>query len=331
MNKIGIVGGSGFIGSALSRHLSRSFLVKILDKKPAPKDFEGKLEYQQLDIRKYDEVEQGIKDVDLVIHTAIIQIPLINEAKKLGYEVNILGTHNVCQAVNRNPLIKGMILTGTWHVVGERELKGVIDEEFGFRPDKVEDRARLYALCKIGQETILRIYGEISEKTYGVVRMGTVLGRGMPKETAAARFITKGLKGEPLTPYKHSAYRPMLYTDVNDVCKAFEVYTKKILKGEIHREGASLSNIVNVCWPNPVTILELAEMTRDAIIKHSNGKIRPEIEIVDKGQPFLFTYEDKKLLKVDVSRARSFLELEKMTNPKETMEEIIKEKIAGLK
>ena len=331
MNKIGIVGGSGFIGSALGRHLSRSFLVKILDKKPAPKDLEEETEYQQLNIEEYDKVEQGLRDVDLVIHAAIVQIPLINEAKKRGYEVNIMGTHNVCEAVNRNPLTKGMILTGTWHVVGERELRGVIDEEFGFRPDKVEDRARLYALCKIGQEIIVRLYGEISEKTYGVVRMGTVLGKGMPKETAAARFIAKGLEGEPLTPYKHSAYRPMLYTDVNDICRAFEVYARKILKGEIRKEGASLSHIVNVYWPEPITILELAEMTRNAIIKYSNGKIRPEIEIVDKEQPVLFTPESKKLIKIDASRAKNFLELEKMTNPKETMEEIIKERIAVLR
>jgi len=27
--------------------------------------------------------------------------------------------------------IKGMLLTGTWHTIGEKELKGTIDEEFG--------------------------------------------------------------------------------------------------------------------------------------------------------------------------------------------------------
>ncbi len=327
MAKIGIVGGLGFIGSALRRHLSRSFLVKVFDNKPAPKDLEGKLHYQQLDIRKYHEVEQGFRDLDLVIHAAIVQIPLINEAKRLGYEVNMLGTQNVCEVVNRNPLIKGMILTGSWHVVGERELRGVINEEFGFRPDKVEERARLYALCKIGQETIVRVYDEMSEKMYGIIRMGTVLGKGMPEKTAAAIFIRNGLQGKPITPFKHSMYRPMLYTDVNDLCKAFETYVKKILDGEAYKEGTGLSRIVNVCWPNPITILQLAEIVKDSIIKHSNGKITPKIEIVDKGQPVLFNPEDEKLLKVDVSRAKSFLELKNMTNPKETVEKIIKEEL----
>lgn len=107
--------------------------------------------------------------MDLVIHTSIVQIPLINEEKRLGYEVNIVGTQNVCRAVEENARIKGMILTGSWHTIGERGLRGIIDEEFGFRPDKVEDRARLYALSKIAQECIVRFYDEMSDKIYGII------------------------------------------------------------------------------------------------------------------------------------------------------------------
>lgn len=326
MDKIGIVGGAGFIGSALASYLSRSFRIRILDIKPMPMDCEGGIEYKECDVRSYSDVERGLKDIELVIHTAVVQIPLINEAKRLGYEVNILGTQHVCKVVDRSPLIKGMILAGSWHVIGERELGGVIDEEFGFRPDKVEGRAHLYAVCKVGQEIVLRVHDEMSKKIYGVIRMGTVLGRGMPKETAAAIFIRNGVEGKPLTPFKHSMYRPMLYTDLNDVCKAFEAYATKILSGEIRKEGASLSHMVNVYWPEPITILELAETVRDAVVKHSHGKIRPEIQIVDKGQPILFKPEDKDLMKVNVSRVKSLLGLKRLTDTRRTIEELVKEK-----
>jgi len=329
VDRIGIVGGAGFIGSALARHLSKSFVVKILDKKPMPKDFGGKLEYQSCDLREYDDVQRGLEDVDLVIHTAIIQIPLINEAKRLGYEVNILGTQNICEAIEREPTVKGMILAGSWHVVGERELRGVIDEEFGFRPDKVEDRARLYALCKIGQEMSVRVFDEISEKIYGIIRMGTVLGEGMPRETAAAKFLINGLAGKPLTPYKHSMHRPMLYVDVNDICEAFEAYAKKILDGKITKRVGKLSPTVNVYWPLPITVIELAETIRSVIIECSNGNIEPRIEIVDKGQRSLFNAEDKNRIKVDISKLRSFLGLQRMTSPKETTERLVKEKLLG--
>lgn len=324
MNRIGIIGGAGFIGSALATHLSKSFAVKILDIKPVPKDFEGKVEYRLCDVRKHDDVERGLRDVELAIHAAIVQIPLINEKKRLGYEVNILGTKNVCEVVDRIPSIRGMILTGSWHVFGEKGMNEVVDEAFGFRPDKVEKRARLYAMCKVGQEMIVRIYDEMSEKVYGVIRTGTVLGRRMPEKTAAAIFIKNGLSGKPLTPYKHSMYRPMLYVDVNDVCKAFEAYATKVLNGEIIKQGGSLSRTVNFFWPEPVTILELAEIVRDVVLKHSEGRTEPEVKIVDMGHPILFKSEDKDLIKVDVSRVRSFLGLEKLTSPEEIVERIVK-------
>ena len=325
--KVGVIGGSGYIGSALADYLSKTFTVKVLDKAPLPRDLEGKVEYQHCDILKHKEVEQTLRGLDLVIHTVIVQIPLITQQRKLGYEVNILGTQNVCKVVDNTSSIKGMILSSSWHVFGERELDGVVDEEFGFRPDKVEERARLYALSKIAQEVIVRYYDEMSEKIYGLLRMATVLGEGMPEKTAAKIFISEGLKGEPITPFKHSMYRPMLYVDINDVCKAFRIYAKKILSGEIRKEENSLAHVVNLCWPKPITIIELAHIIRDTITKLTEGKVKPRIEIVDKGQPIPYEATNKQNLKVDISKVYRFLGITKLTNPKKSIERIVKSTI----
>jgi nucleoside-diphosphate-sugar epimerase len=322
--KIAIVGGAGFIGKSIARHLSRQFEVKILDTQKLPKDLEGLVGYSHCDVRNYHEVAEGLDDVNLAIHTAIVQIPLINEQKKLAYEVNVVGTQNVCKAVEENPNVKGMILTGTWHTVGERGLEGTIDEEFGFRPDKVESRARLYALSKIAQESIVRFYDEMSEKIYGIIRMGTVLGEGMPEKTAANIFIEKGLKGEAITPYKHSMYRPMLYANVGDICQAFEAYAKKILNDQMEKSNNSIAHIVNVYYPEPITILELAELVKESITKCSGGKVKPKIEIIDNNVPLTFTQEDKNRLKIDVNKAKQLLGLEKLNSPKESILEIVK-------
>ena len=326
--KIGIIGGAGFIGASLARHLIKNFQVKLLDVRPPPKNLEEAANYYYCDIRNYNEVAKGLEDVDLVIHAAIVQIPLINEKRRFGYEVNVIGTQKVCRAVEENPRVRGMILTGSWHTVGERDLKGVIDEEFGFRPDKVENRARLYALSKIAQEAIVRFYDEISDKIYGIIRMGTVLGEGMPEKTAANIFIENGLASNPLTPYRHSVYRPMLYVDINDVCVAFESFVKKILNNEIKKGNNSLDHIVNVLHSEPVTILELAEIVRNAIIKISDGKLKPEIRIVDKGIPALFRESEKTLIKVDVGKASKLLGLNKLVSPKESIERIICSKLS---
>ena len=324
--RIGIIGGAGYIGFSLAKHLAHAFNVKIIDIK-APKIMFENFSFQQCDIRDYKKVEKALRDVDLVIHTAIVQIPLINEQKKLGYEVNVIGTQNVCKAVEENFRVRGLILAGSWHTIGERQLKGVIDEEFGFRPDKVEDRARLYALSKMAQEATVRFYDETSDKIYGIIRMGTVLGEDMPEKTAANMFITRGVKGESVTPYEHSMHRPMLYVDLEDVCRAYEIFARKIITGQLEKMGNSLSHIVNVYYPKPITVLELAKIVRDAIVRHTDGKISPEIKIVNQGKPVLFTEEDKNKIKIDITKAAKLLGLERLTSPMESVEKIVKNRL----
>lgn len=323
--KIGIVGGSGFIGYSLAKYLSNEYDVRILDVVPPPS--KGRFEFQKCDIRNYEEVKSHMDGLEFAIHSAIIQIPLITERKKFGYEVNFIGTQNVCKVVDELASFKGMILTSSWHTIGERELSGIVDEEFGFRPDKVEDRARLYALSKMAQEAIMRFYDEMSQKIYGIIRMGTVLGQGMPEKTAANIFIERGLRGESLTPYKHSMYRPMLYVDIDDVCKAYELYVRKVLTGQITKTGNSLDRIVNVYYPEPITIIELAEMVRDTVIKRTNGRIKPNIEIVDKGEPPLFSEEDHEKMRIDTSKAKKLLGIDHFLNPRESIERILEKKL----
>lgn len=323
LQRIGIVGGSGYIGLSIARHLSEKFEVIILDVK-SPEDANFKLAFRQCDVRNYESVSGALQDIDLVIHTAIIQIPLINEQKKLGYEVNVIGTQNVCKAIEESTNVKGMILAGTWHTIGERSILGVVDEKFGLRPDKVEERAVKYALSKMAQESIVRLHDELSEKIYGIIRMGTVLGEQMPKGTAASIFIEKGMKGESITPFRHSMYRPMLYVDINDICRAYSVYAAKILSGGCEQNGSSLTHIVNVYYPKPMTILRLAESVKDAISKCSRGKVVPQIEILESEQSALFTKEDADEMKVDITKAKEYLGLTRFISPDESIKHLVR-------
>jgi UDP-glucose 4-epimerase len=286
------------------------------------------MNFVKCDIRSLDEVQKSLKDVDLVIHTAIIQIPLINENKRLGYEVNFLGTSNICKVVDESPRIKGMILSGTWHTIGERDLSGIINEEFGFRPDKVEDRARLYALSKMAQEAMVRFFNEISNKTYSVIRMGTVLGDGMPEKTAANIFISNGLSGKPITPFKDSMYRPMLYVDIEDICNSYEIFIRKIIKDGFTKAEKNIPYVVNIYYPQPITILELAEIAQAAIIKSTRGQIKPELVIIDQGKPPLFTKDDKTKITVDMKKSVELLGSKQLTDPAQSIERIVKARLS---
>jgi nucleoside-diphosphate-sugar epimerase len=325
--RIAIVGGSGYVGSAIASRLAQGFKTLIVDQRPPSVD--AKIEFRQCDIRDPDSVRKCLEDTDLVIHTAIVQIPEINSEKKRGYEVNVEGTQNVCEAVEINPTTRGLILAGTWHTIGERAINGMIDEGFGYRPDKVEERARLYAISKILQESITRYFDEVSSKIFGIIRLGTVLGERMPTKTVASTFIENALGGKPITPYQHSMYRPMLYVDINDVTRAFDSFARLMLDEKLAKGGSSLHHVANVVYPEPITIRELAMVVRSEIISQTAGKVTPTIEIVDNKVPRLFGPRDKSKFEVDVTKAKSLLGLRELISPQESVRRIIAHRLGN--
>jgi len=320
MRKIAIIGGSGYVGSSLAKQLEKGFEVSIFDQTP-PKRSEH---FKKCDIRDKTSLVDMLDGFDLVINTAIIQVPMINEKKRLGYETNVIGVQNICEAVESVKSIKGLLHAGSWHVFGEMGLRGTIDEEFGFRPDKVEERARFYAFCKIAQETIIRIYGAMSTKSYGVVRLGTVLGEGMPKLTAANLFIDNALKGEPMTPFKHTQYRPMLYVDIMDVCAAFESLTTSVSSAPIQQK----TQVVNLVWPKPITIIELARIVQKKLVEVTGGKVKARIKVVDTGVDPIYTHRDAKRFRANISKAQEILGTRKLTDPQQTIERILRHRLA---
>jgi len=79
-----------------------------------------------------------------------------------------------------------------------------------------------------------------------------------------------------------------------------------------------------------VTIFELAEIVRDLVIKCSNGKIKPGIKVVDTGQSSFFVAGDKKLMKVDITKARGFLGLNNLVSPNMSLERVIRKRISKM-
>jgi len=311
-----VFGGSGFIGSSLAAHLSsRGYRVRVADLNPPKRSLENVV-FRRCDVRDGLDVFACLADASVAINAAIIQIPRINEEPVLGYQVNVVGAQNICEAVARLDGVVGVVQAGTWHTIGETGLEGVVDEEFGYRPDKVEERAKIYALSKVCQESVVRLYSHMyPEKSYVVLRTGTVLGPGMPELTAASIFIRNALSGKPLTPYKHSMHRPMLFVDVEDVCKAYEVVVDRVLEGGLR----GVNNVFNIVYPEPVTVIELAENVKQIVYEETGGRINPSIEVVDKGLPSAFTPEDKHRFQVKIDRIRGLLSGHILKNPKDTL------------
>ena len=115
----------------------------------------------------------------------------------------------------------------------------------------------------------------------------------------------------------------MLYVDIRDICKSYEIYANKILNDELQKSDNSMAHIVNVYYPQPITILQLAEAIRDCIVECTNGSVTPTLEIVDKGLPPIFREEDKSKILVNIAKAKSLLGIDNLRSPRESLMDII--------
>jgi UDP-glucose 4-epimerase len=322
-----IVGGCGFVGSYLAKYFAeKGVKVKTIDLKEQSKELlDLGINHETCDIINFEDLERKIGNPDILINTAIIQIPAINEKIELAYNVNIRTTQKLCELVHKSDKIKGMILTGSWHVIGEVDIKGIIDETYGLRPDKVDERSRLYTLNKIAQESVMRIYDAFSDKVFAVIRLSTVLGEGMPEKTAANVFINQALKGEDLTPYKSNMFRPMIYVSIDDSVKA--IYNlAELIFDESSIVHNNFVNVFNIGYPKAMNVLVLAESILE-IIKRNIGT-KSKIKIVDDGKSINNSPEEKDQFYFDVSKAQKYLGIKEFESPYAILEKIIKGRIS---
>ena len=320
-----LIVGCGFIGTSLAEFLSKKYVVSTMDVIPQPESLKSlNIQHKLIDITNRETLKTKIGSPDVIIHTAIIQIPKITEDKKLGYDVNVVGTQNLCEIVSSTSKILGMILISSWHTYGERDLTGTIREDVGYFPDNVEDRAKLYALSKTIQECILRFYDEKETgKIYGAIKIGTALGENMPKGTAANIFINKALSGEPITPFKHSMNRPMFYVSVNDVCNVIEKYIDYIINQDKQNVN-NIEHIMNVAYPDPISILDLANFVQKSVQNISDGEINPKVSIIDKSIPEIGDPDDKNKIHLDISKIKNYLEINSLEKPEDTINKLVK-------
>ncbi len=325
MTKIAMVGGSGFVGSEVGRYLGeRGYTVYLLDIKP-PRKLVNNVDFVFCDVTDHSYVQGLLRELEpsFLIYSAIVQIPRINEEPRLAYEVNVAGLDFVCRFAEEHPEVRGVVLTGSWHVYRSSSYggSGLLCVDL----DRVEERERLYCVHKILQECIIRAYARSSPKVFGVLRLGTVLGEGMPEKTAANVFITQALSGKPITPYAESALRPLIYVDIEDVCRAFESYVSIALR----RGKEEVPVAADVCWPESITVLELANLVKDLVVELSGGEISPVVEVV--GDEALLRGRKPERVWVDVSVARDVLGLEKLISPRESLKRLISRRMGKMR
>ncbi|MEO6347788.1 MAG: NAD-dependent epimerase/dehydratase family protein [Aquaticitalea sp.] len=120
MKKVGIIGGSGFIGS----HITKRFLENGFEVKVSATDISKQEKYQhlmeldhsdhlyisELNVENKSQLKEFVKDCDIVIHGGTpFQLDFKNAQKEL-FDPTVKGTENFLEAVSETPTIDKVVL-----------------------------------------------------------------------------------------------------------------------------------------------------------------------------------------------------------------------------
>lgn len=134
-----ITGGSGYLGSYLTRYLIensdmnlRIFDLKIGDKfKRYIQKNSARIEFIKGDVRNQNQVIDATSEVDYIVHlAAITSVPDSIKHPKLTEDVNLLGTRNLLQACANQKVTK-FVLASSAAVYGDNQNLPLEEEEAG--------------------------------------------------------------------------------------------------------------------------------------------------------------------------------------------------------
>ena len=218
-----VIGGTGFIGSRVSKKLvDLGESVVAFDFSPASeliKGYEDKIKIVRGDVLSIEEIMSAIKahKVEKIIHFAyVLEIEsMVNP--HLAVKVNCLGTNNVFEAA-RIMDVKRVLFASSITAYGPHDKHGdkALNEDAPLYPITVYGSCK--AFCEFMAKSYLDTYGM---ETY-VLRVGSAFGPGRTGGATAfvSNITTLPALGEPLSiPLKSSTYFP--YSSVDDVAQAF--------------------------------------------------------------------------------------------------------------
>lgn len=166
--KIGLIGGSGFIGTTLAPDLWRDgHFVKIIDVQPSPQYPDA---FAHGDVRDAATLAHACAGCDILINLAAAHRDDIKPLS-LYHDVNVGGAQNVCQTA-RDHNIRTIIFTSSAAVYGHQDK--IPDENSPFSP------INEYGRTKAAAEDVYRAWQaeSPSDRTLVIIRPTVVFGPG---------------------------------------------------------------------------------------------------------------------------------------------------------
>lgn len=298
--KIGIIGGSGFVGSQLGRELIKNNQVFVLDLK----ECDYKAEYIKCDITNREDIISSTKDLDVLFHLGVnpnwhqnIIYP------EVDYNISVLGTLNVLEACIKNN-IKRLVFTSSVLVYGLGVKSPISENEKCFPTTP-------YGAAKLIAEKYINLYSVNYSISTVILRYFRVYGGNEifypnPRGVVAS-FIKKIANGDEITIHG-DGNQALDFVHVEDVIKATISAASRETVGGVINIGSGQATSVNY----------LAETIADIY----GNKIKKKYLNKNEQKNLQFTYEIPDAVG-DISRAKEALDY----TPKVKLKEGIKRTI----
>ena len=239
--KVLVTGGSGFIGSHLVDKLRENGIeVRIYDM--VLPTFRKDIEYYQGSLLDLDSLGMAMMGIDAIYHlAAIADVKDVFENPHYSESINVRGTINVLEAARRSK-VERIIYASTIWVYSDAKPENVNEKT------PLPAPSHLYTATKLASEYYCQAYATLYNMGITILRYGIPYGPRARNGAVIPIFISKILKGEPLTiAGDGSQFRRFVY--VEDLAEGNVLALKSIAKNKIYnldgREKITIRQIVN--------------------------------------------------------------------------------------
>tara|TARA_B100001559_G_scaffold311517_1_gene308131 strand:+ start:766 stop:1662 length:897 start_codon:yes stop_codon:yes gene_type:complete len=246
-----VTGGAGFVGSNLVKLLVKEgHDVLVIDnlvkgKKENLTEVLEKIEFANLDIRNYDDIEKNFRDLDGVFHQAALTVVQDSFSNPQEYhDVNVVGTENIFKLSKKYDV--KVVYASSSSVYGHQNIMPI-------KENALRNPINPYGQTKLDDEHLYEKYSKMGTRIIGL-RYFNIFGEG--QTPAYAGVITKFL--DRIKKMKS----PIIFGDGSQI-RDF-IFVQDIAMANFLAMTSNVKNsLINIGTGKAITILELANMVID--------------------------------------------------------------------
>jgi CDP-paratose 2-epimerase len=297
-----IIGGAGFIGSnwahwLLERSDAKIHIYDNLSRRGVRHNLEslqkaagnsGRLQITVGDVRDSAKLERAVRFATEIYHLAAqVAVSTSVADPRLDFDVNLLGTFNVVEAVRKAGHRPFLLFTSTNKIYGELRNRKLVTSATrhsfsspgGIAEDEPLDFHSPYGCSKGAAEQYVHDYARMFDIPSVVVRMSCIAGPrqfGDEDQGWIAHFLYSALQNVPLTIFGDGRQlRDVLC--VEDLMRAFEAIRALVPKtrGQIYNLGGGERNTVSL-----LELIDQIEQLTGARLQYVRRERRPGDQLV---------------------------------------------------